>query len=125
MRHGIRFVLLKPRKLNIGDVNSLNAIFMTIQKIHIGEHMIDFNDLIQKADAAEIDGIFNAVHNVAKQLDVIDAGYRLLMNVGSGAGQEVPHLHIHILSNKKKLIVFGCFWWRSDFYTGNPVCFFI
>ena len=47
MRHGLRFVLLKPRKLNIGDVNSLNAIFMTIQKIHIGEHMIDFNDLIQ------------------------------------------------------------------------------
>ena len=62
---------------------------------------VDFNDLIQKADATEVEGIFNAVHNVAKQLDVIDAGYRLLMNVGSGAGQEVPHLHIHILSNKK------------------------
>jgi diadenosine tetraphosphate (Ap4A) HIT family hydrolase len=38
---------------------------------------------------------------VAKQLGIVECGYRLLMNVGSGAGQEVPHLHVHILSNKK------------------------
>ncbi len=60
----------------------------------------DFNDLVAKAAPNEIKGIFEAVHNVAKQLDVVDAGYRLVMNVGKGAGQEVPHLHIHILSNK-------------------------
>ena len=62
---------------------------------------IDFNDLMAKANAEEVNGIFAAVRNVAKQLDIIECGYRLLMNVGSGAGQEVPHLHIHILSNKK------------------------
>ena len=63
---------------------------------------VDFNDLMAKANAQEVDAIFQAVRNVAKQLDVVEAGYRLLMNVGSGAGQEVPHLHIHILSNKKQ-----------------------
>ena len=62
---------------------------------------VDFNDLIQKADATEKDGIFNAVYKIACQLNVVESGYRLLMNVGSGAGQEVPHLHIHILSNKE------------------------
>ena len=62
---------------------------------------IDFNDLMAKASSEEVNGIFTAVRNVAKQLDVVDSGYRLLMNVGAGAGQEVPHLHIHILSNKK------------------------
>lgn len=61
----------------------------------------DFNDLMAQADANEIKGIFDAVENVAKQQDLIEAGYRLLMNVGAGAGQEVPHLHIHVLSNKK------------------------
>ena len=60
----------------------------------------DFNDLMTKADEKEIKGIFDAVHNVAKQLDLIEAGYRLVMNVGKGSGQEVPHLHVHILSNK-------------------------
>lgn len=62
----------------------------------------DFNDLMKKATADEIKGIFDAVHNVAEQLDVIDAGYRLVVNVGKGSGQEVPHLHIHILSNKAR-----------------------
>lgn len=62
---------------------------------------IDFNDLMAKASPEEVNGIFTAVRNVAKQLDVVECGYRLLMNVGSGAGQEVPHLHIHILSNKQ------------------------
>ena len=60
----------------------------------------DFNDMMSKASSEEIKGIFDAVHNVAKQLDLIDAGYRLVVNVGKGSGQEVPHLHIHILSNK-------------------------
>ena len=63
---------------------------------------VDFNDFMGKATSQEIEGVFKAVQNVAKQLDVIECGYRLLMNVGSGAGQEVPHLHIHILSNKKQ-----------------------
>ncbi|MBP5534099.1 MAG: HIT domain-containing protein [Alphaproteobacteria bacterium] len=62
---------------------------------------VDFNDLMENASAEEIKGIFAAVKKVAAQLDVIDAGYRLVMNVGVGAGQEVPHLHVHILSNKE------------------------
>ncbi|MBO5997296.1 MAG: histidine triad nucleotide-binding protein [Alphaproteobacteria bacterium] len=61
---------------------------------------VDFNDLMENASSEEVNGIFAAVKKVAEQLDVIDAGYRLIMNVGPGAGQEVPHLHIHILSNK-------------------------
>ncbi len=60
----------------------------------------DFNDLMKNATQEEVNGIFNAVQKVAAQLDVIEAGYRLIMNVGAGSGQEVPHLHVHILSNK-------------------------
>ena len=60
----------------------------------------DFNDMMTKATPDEIKGIFDAVYHVAKQLDLIEAGYRLVVNVGKGSGQEVPHLHIHILSNK-------------------------
>ena len=60
----------------------------------------DFNDLMTHASVEEVNGIFKAVKKVASQLDIIEAGYRLVLNVGAGAGQEVPHLHIHILSNK-------------------------
>ena len=62
---------------------------------------VDFNDLMANAKPDEINGIFAAVKKVAEQLDIIDAGYRLILNVGPGAGQEVPHLHVHILSKKE------------------------
>lgn len=62
---------------------------------------VDFNDFMTKADQAEVNGVFQAVRKVAAQLGVVENGYKLLMNVGSGAGQEVPHLHIHILANQK------------------------
>ena len=61
----------------------------------------DFNDLMERAEKEEVNGIFKSVEAVAKQLGVVQGGYKLLMNVGSGAGQEVPHLHIHILAEKK------------------------
>ena len=61
----------------------------------------DFNDFMSKADKEEIAGVWAAVKKVAEQLGIIEAGYRLIVNVGKGSGQEVPHLHIHILSNKE------------------------
>ncbi len=62
---------------------------------------IDLNDFMQKAEQDEVYHVLKAVQKVAQQLDVVQAGYKVLLNVGKGAGQEVPHLHFHILSNKK------------------------
>ena len=38
---------------------------------------------------------------VAKQLGVVESGYRLVINVGPDAGQAVPHLHVHLLGGRK------------------------
>ncbi len=62
---------------------------------------IDFNDFMLNADKDEVFHVLTDVQKVAQQLDVVKAGYRVVLNVGSGAGQEVPHLHFHILSNKE------------------------
>ena len=35
---------------------------------------------------------------VAKQLGVEEDGYRLVINQGPHSGQEVPHLHLHLLA---------------------------
>ncbi len=61
----------------------------------------DLNDFMLNADADEVYAVMQDVRKVAQQLDIIDAGYRVVVNVGAGAGQEVPHLHFHILSNKE------------------------
>ena len=45
--------------------------------------------------------MLDAARCVAEQEGVTDAGYRLVINQGSNAGQEVPHLHMHLLGGKQ------------------------
>ena len=61
----------------------------------------DFSDFTAKATPEEIAGFFKAVGNVAKEKGLVENGYRLVMNTGRDGGQEVPHLHVHILAGKK------------------------
>ncbi|MDD3149199.1 MAG: histidine triad nucleotide-binding protein [Candidatus Gastranaerophilales bacterium] len=43
--------------------------------------------------------LFEGVQNVVKKLNIED-GYRTVINTGKKAGQEVFHLHIHILAGR-------------------------
>ena len=47
----------------------------------------------------EIAGFVRAVGHVAR--DHVGPGYRLLANVGGDAGQEVPHLHVHLFGGRQ------------------------
>ena len=38
---------------------------------------------------------------IAAQLGLSESGYRLVINNGRDAGQEVPHLHIHLLGGRR------------------------
>lgn len=38
---------------------------------------------------------------IAAKLGIKDDGFRVIANVGSNGGQEVPHLHFHILGGEK------------------------
>lgn len=38
---------------------------------------------------------------IAAEQGLAESGYRLLMNAGRDAGQEVPHLHLHILGGHR------------------------
>jgi histidine triad (HIT) family protein len=41
------------------------------------------------------------IKDVAKKLSVYESGYRLITNIGNDGGQEVPHIHFHILGGTK------------------------
>jgi diadenosine tetraphosphate (Ap4A) HIT family hydrolase len=57
-------------------------------------------DFTTHASDAEIAGFFRAVGQVARQLELEAPGYRVIANVGEHAGQEVPHLHVHIAGGR-------------------------
>lgn len=44
--------------------------------------------------------LFGVARTVAAQLGLSN-GYRLVINCKSDAGQEVPHLHVHLLGGRK------------------------
>ena len=45
--------------------------------------------------------LFTVAKQVAKEQGVAESGYRLIVNNGSDAGQEVPHLHVHLIGGRK------------------------
>jgi len=40
------------------------------------------------------------IQKVALKLDVKDSGYRLITNIGDDGGQEVRHLHFHLIGGE-------------------------
>jgi len=42
-----------------------------------------------------------AAREVAQKLNIAKAGFRVIINHGDHGGQEVPHLHLHVLGGKK------------------------
>ena len=61
---------------------------------------VSFDDFSRNAAEPELTGLFRAVGEVARQLGVVDAGYRILANHGAFGHQEVPHFHVHIFGGR-------------------------
>ncbi|MHA1152964.1 MAG: histidine triad nucleotide-binding protein [Alphaproteobacteria bacterium] len=59
-----------------------------------------FDDFSRDASAEEIAGLFRAAGRIARDLGVVEAGYRILANTGPDAHQEVAHFHLHIFAGK-------------------------
>jgi diadenosine tetraphosphate (Ap4A) HIT family hydrolase len=61
---------------------------------------VSWDDFSERASDAEIGGFVRAVGRIAREHGLVADGYRLLANVGRNSGQEVPHLHVHILAGR-------------------------
>ena len=61
---------------------------------------VSWDDFSERAAPEEIAGFVRAVGRIAREQGLVEPGYRLLANVGGHAGQEVPHLHVHIFGGQ-------------------------
>ena len=66
----------------------------------IEEEYVKNND-IEKQDETLIGKIFLTIKKIAKEQGIAENGYRVVNNCGENGGQEVKHLHFHILGGKK------------------------
>jgi histidine triad (HIT) family protein len=57
----------------------------------------------QASDQTVLGALLLASQQVARQLNVLHSGYRLVINHGQDAGETVPHLHMHLLAGRPLL----------------------
>ena len=79
------------------DINPLAPVHvLVIPKKHISS----LNDL-QTEDEAVVGRIYTVINKIAKQENVFESGFRVVVNCGEDGGQEVQHLHFHLIGGKK------------------------
>ena len=70
-------------------------------KVHVlvvpKQHLVNFND-VTKDNKAIIGELGEVVQLVTKQLGIADTGYKVMVNNGRNGGQEVMHMHWHVLA---------------------------
>lgn len=64
------------------------------------EHIESVNDLEDK-DTELIGKMIILAKKIAINLDIAPNGYKLLFRVGEWGGQEVPHIHLHLIGGAK------------------------
>ena len=78
------------------DINPKAPVhILIIPKKHISSAME-----IKENDESLIGKIFTVIAKIAKE-QKLDNGYRIINNCGEDGGQEVMHLHFHLLGGKK------------------------
>lgn len=61
---------------------------------------VSMTDFTESASDAEITALNRAVLKVVDAKNLKDAGYRVISNIGEDGGQEIPHLHLHVLGGR-------------------------
>ena len=79
------------------DINPVAPVHvLVIPKKHITS-LID----LQREDEKVIGKIYTIINQIAKQENVFESGFRVIVNCGEDGGQEVKHLHFHLIGGKK------------------------
>lgn len=78
------------------DINPVTPVhILVIPKKHI-ESLLD----LKKEDELLIGKIYTVINKIAKQEGIDNNGFRVIANCGKDGGQEVKHIHYHLLGGK-------------------------
>ena len=101
-------IIRKEIPANIVYENDFVIAFKDIKpvsKMHIvvipKKHIESLEKLDIVKDSKYIIAITNAIQIVTRELKIEEEGYRVVTNISKNAGQEVKHIHYHILAGEK------------------------
>ena len=63
-------------------------------------HYTTLNDVPMR-EAALLGELISTATLIAKELDVAESGYRVVMNCNADGGQSVYHIHLHLLAGRR------------------------
>jgi histidine triad (HIT) family protein len=87
-------ILENDKFLAFHDINPKAPIhILAIPKLHI--------DSFHQLDGSVMADMTTFIQDVAKEVNIDKSGYRVITNIGEDGGQEVQHLHFHILGGAK------------------------
>ena len=66
------------------------------------KHIPDVEGISDK-DGSYFSDLFMAAKKISEDLSLSEMGYRLILNNGAAAGQEVQHIHVHLIGGKENL----------------------
>ena len=87
-------VLGNDKFLAFYDINPIAPIHILIIP---KKHIESFNEV----SAENMADITLFIKEVAKEVGVFEDGYRIITNINENGGQEVKHLHFHLLGGTK------------------------
>ena len=81
----------------IEDINPQAPVhLLLIPKKHISTTME-----IEKEDSEILSAVFQSAKHLAKEKQIDESGFRIVLNCNEGAGQSVFHIHFHLLGGRQ------------------------
>ncbi len=71
-----------------------------LRKIHVLVIPKEHYESFEQVPAVLMGKMTSFIQEVSKKLNINESGYRLITNIGKDGGQEVPHLHFHLLGGQ-------------------------
>ncbi|MEW6189878.1 MAG: histidine triad nucleotide-binding protein [Actinomycetota bacterium] len=92
-----QIVFESERVIAFRDINPQAPVhILLVPKKHINPM-----ERLDEGDAQVVTDIFLAAKEIASKEGIANRGFRLISNIGTEAGQEIEHLHFHLLGGKK------------------------
>jgi histidine triad (HIT) family protein len=85
------------RFLAFEDINKQAPVHVQVIPKHHSARLTD----LEAEDADLVGAWILAANRVARQMGIAEPGYRLVLNCNAEGGQEVFHIHLHIMGGRK------------------------